>query len=278
MSQHEVIEAYLYPAVSNLEWVAEWKPNAETGPAIDWATHAFDDLGAFWMRILALMTDLPLRPMAGSNKKVFPSGGGSAPVCHLNGAFGLPSVEHPSPPVVRRFAKFLRSRLGLSPEPVPCDHEDIIGFVKRTNRRIILNEVDLAEAVELATGARVRWLDFGSGFDLDVGRVQDLRVMVGGQGSGLTNGLYLPSESPVVILYQYGGWDVFEEFLKPRGPLLWWTNSNASASVCNQSIDPLCDSPDTLVDIPEALAVIVRAFELSKSHCNKTRKLGGGEL
>jgi hypothetical protein len=133
---------------------------------------------------------------------------------------------------------------------------------------VLLNDAEIASAVHNATGAVVKWLNFGEhGFLEDVSSLQNLRVLVGGQGSGLINGWYLPPGSAVVVLYQYGAWDVFEEFLKPRGPYLWWVNQEESKSFCNRTIDRFCDSPDTLVDIPQAVSVIVDALKQSRSHC-----------
>jgi len=257
------IHAAIYPAIPELQWT---NPPSSTASAIAWSTPAFDDPASFWMQTLTLMSDGPVQPLAQHAIDLE-----NLPVTthYSNAILGLPSVEHPSAPVMLRFVRYLRHRMSLSPEALPCSAPDVIGFVRRTNRRMLLNEADLAAAVQAELGVTVEWLEFGQdGFLEDVKAVQPLRVLVGGQGSGLTNGLYLRPGSAVVCLYQLNGWDVFEEYLKPRGPYHWWVNTDPEASVCNKTIDRFCDSPDTMIDIPAALSVIKSALADARAHCN----------
>lgn len=261
-STSALVNAVIYPAVSDLQWPTP--PSA--APAIAWTTPAFDDPSSFWMQTLETMTDGAVRPLAAQAVNL--EGPTSTTMRYSRAFLGLPSVEHPSAPVMLNFVNFLRGRLGLSADPVPCSAPDVIAFVRRTNRRVLLNEADLAAAVQDDLGAVVQWIEFGrEGFKADVAALQHVRVLVGGQGSGLTNGLYLRPHSAVVCLYQLGAWDVFEEYLKPRGPYRWWANSNPAASVCNKTVDRFCDSPDTVVDISAALEVIKSALADARARC-----------
>jgi len=254
------VEAHIIPTVSN-QWLTSLSLG-ESISTIDWKTRAFDDSEKFWMQALALFSDVALKPLAESGPRFA--------TCFTTAHFGLPSVEHPSHALMKRFVEFLRTRVGLvaDEQPIPCDKPDVIGFVTRSNRRLLVNEDEVAAGIREATGATVKWLDFGNrGFLADIDSVQDLRVLVGGQGSGLINGLYLPAGSAVVVLYQFGGWDVFEEYLKPRGPYLWWVNQEESSSFCNQTLDRYCDSPDTVLDTPAVVSLLTDALKQARSHC-----------
>jgi len=263
-SASSATHAIIYPAISEHQWT---NSQSSTAPAIDWSTQAFDDPTSFWMHTLEIMSGGPVKPLA--QHAMNPTESLPSTTHYSTALLGLPSVEHPSAPVMLRFVRYLRHRMSLSPEPLPCSAPNVVGFVRRSNRRVLLNEADLAAAVEAELGVTVEWLEFGHrGFLEDVGAVQPLRVLVGGQGSGLTNGLYLRPRSAVVCLYQLGGWDVFEEYLKPRGPYHWWVNTNPEASVCNKTIDRFCDSPDTVIDIPTAVEVIGTALAAARVHCN----------
>lgn len=248
--------AVLLPAVCR-DFVA----GDDLGLRIDWSPPAAAmDPASFWMTALQLVTDRPLVPFSHAHAP--------AATCFADASFGLPSNEHPSASTVVQGAGFLRGRLGLTEEPLPCDAPDTVSFVRRTNRRAILNEGELAAALERALdGVRVAWMNFGAGLREDVAALQATRVLVGGQGSGLTNGWYLPARSAVVCLYQLGAWDVFEEYLAPQRPYLRWVNSDPARSFCNRTVDPFCDSPDTLVDIPGVVAVIAEALARARDHC-----------
>lgn len=139
----------------------------------------------------------------------------------------------------------------------------------------MVNEAELVAALEQQLGVEVRMLDFGKRpFEEEVASLQDVRVLFGMQGSGLINGWYLPPQSGTVVLYQYGGWDVFEEYLGPLGNYAWWVNEDEGSSVCNHAIDPFCDSPDTVVDVEAALRILGRALATSRAHCGEAEVTG----
>lgn len=281
-ASNEPVDAVLLPAVSILEGPTEEEPRSG---ALDWTTQAFDKPTQYWNRALALLTDLPVVPLAASQfdaavqrlgeatdkaaGATCTGDGNATALCFCQAHFGVPSLEHPPAALVRRFVDFMRHRLDLRRAPIACDQPHTIGFVTRTNRRRLLNQDALIAAIQDALPtATVELFDFGrQPFDQDARDLQHVHVLVGGQGSGLLNGWYLPPESSAVVLYQFGAWDVFDEYLSPRGPYLYWVNGNESNSVCNRTIDRFCDSPDTVVDIPAALAVIKRALDLAVAHC-----------
>ena len=149
----------------------------------------------------------------------------------------------------------------------------MIGWVGRSNRRRVINEDAVLDALrEIAV---VRVLDMGvAGYETSVRGIQDVSVMVGMQGSGLINGLYLRDGAAVVVLYQVGGWDVFSEYLAPRGPYFWWANGNASSSYCAKGTDPYCDSPDEVLDAIAVRGVVAEALQGAMGVCNKGQGLG----
>jgi hypothetical protein len=172
---------------------------------------------------------------------------------------------------------------------------------QRTNRRILTNEEYLIKRIEKETGAKVTYVEFGKsekdtaeiGDDVndtetddgyhqgdsehlisnkstyvdDIMKIQKFRLLLGGQGSGLINGLYLRPSSSTMVLYQYQGWDVFHPYLKPIGGLYSWYNRDVSKSFCDQEIDPYCDSPDTEVNIEQVVEMVKLALKDSRSHC-----------
>ena len=270
-----LVSAVVIPTVSTLQWHSSTLSDHDGSP-FEWDTQAFKDPKAHWVQSLQTMTDFPLMPFSSTTdfRGIVEEGRRIAWPCFSSAYFGLPSVEHPAPSTVRRFVEFMRSRLKLRAEPVPCDASDEIGLVRRSNRRLLLNEADLIKAVANATGATIRLLDFGkNGFRADIASMQTLRVLIGIQGSGLINGWYLPPQSGVVVLYQYGAWDVFDEYLSPRGPYAFWANGDPAKSFCNRTVDRFCDSPDTIVDIGAAVEVIYGSLMASRRHCSAEKEL-----
>ena len=112
-----------------------------------------------------------------------------------------------------------------------------------------MNERELKEYIELRLShTKVRFISFGSRYysvqpkqqleeysaellsksESDVSiveevvSIQDLSVLIGIQGSGLTNGLFLPATSSVVALYYSASWPIVSgdplSLLQDRGP------------------------------------------------------------
>jgi hypothetical protein len=70
----------------------------------------------------------------------------------------------------------------------------------------------------------------------DIQQIQLLSVLIGLQGSGLINGLYLSSLTSVVVYYLNDGWPISSgdplEYLSARGPYLRHVNTDPSKVIC----------------------------------------------
>ena len=130
---------------------------------------------------------------------------------------------------------------------------------------MILNEKELLHAARTRLAARVEPLRFATmPFAAQVAAMTDVSVLVGMQGAGMTNGIFLPTDATAVVLYELGAVeDLFAELLRPRGPYLAWVNKHEANSVCDKAVDRFCDSPDTVVDASEFLLLMAKALKLS---------------
>ena len=82
-------------------------------------------------------------------------------------------------------------------------------------------------------------------------------MMIGLQGAGMMNSLFLEKGSSVVCLFQYNAAsDSFRRLLKPLFNYYTWVNKNINNSVTNLTLDPYHDQADTIVNISEFLDVI----------------------
>ena len=138
-----------------------------------------------------------------------------------------------------------------------------VALLVRRGRRRILNDRDVLQA--MATAGR-RWaseqgpvcgidsltpppylvevesLEFGvtgSSVSTDVMRVQGVAVLLGLQGSGLVNGLYMPAVATVVALYPSDGWPIVGgdplAVVGQRGPYFAVVNEDRSRVSCSHS-------------------------------------------
>jgi hypothetical protein len=139
-----------------------------------------------------------------------------------------------------------------------------IGLVIREGRRKIHNE---AEFISLIHRAGLEWCQnrsigdvstcritvpriiFGkpppppplspsswSSIEQDIQQIQLLSVLIGLQGSGLINGLYLSSFTSVVVYYLNDDWPISSgdplEYLSARGPYLRYVNTDPDRVIC----------------------------------------------
>lgn len=76
---------------------------------------------------------------------------------------------------------------------------------------------------------------------MDIYQIQYLSLLIGIQGSGMINGLYLSSLTSVVAIYLNSGWPLSSgdplEYLSARGPYLRFINQNKSSVICSVAED-----------------------------------------
>eukprot|EP01041_Mallomonas_annulata_P007964 gene7964-16300_t len=207
----------------------------------------------------------------------------------------------------------------LAAERLLCSNKiKRVGLVTRKGRRRILNEQELLVAIE---EAGVLWcdslqkcsvvpetIDYGvrnthdshtnhirsyrsmNTVQQDIIASQHLSVLVGLQGSGLINGLYMPAVSAVVAIYPSRDWPLTGgdplAVLAQRGPYLKLVNTDSSRVICNRSnssssdstsdnisdnltSDKYCDSGDMIVDLASIKQTIISALNAHSVACNK---------
>jgi hypothetical protein len=128
-----------------------------------------------------------------------------------------------------------------------------------------------------------------STIEADLTQIQLLSALIGLQGSGLINGLYLSRFTSVVVYYLNDGWPISSgdplELLSARGPYLTHINTDLSKVSCNLSDDqvslppPLsprtltpveyCDSGDLRIDEETYARTITEALDRHQASCLK---------
>jgi hypothetical protein len=88
----------------------------------------------------------------------------------------------------------------------------------------------------------VRRIFFGKSLlENEIEQVQDLSVLIGLQGSGMMNGLYLSPYTTVVVYYLNDGWPISSgdplELITARGPYLRHINKDPMKIICPLSND-----------------------------------------
>ncbi|XP_022243533.1 EGF domain-specific O-linked N-acetylglucosamine transferase-like [Limulus polyphemus] len=166
------------------------------GQNIDWETKAFMDPKMYWMDVLQLVTsphkilpvDLRLRAV---NKTI----------CFKEAFFGTPQVKFSDPTIIRGYRDFIKKRLSIK-ELDSGWIQPHVGIIHREGRRKILNEKELMRSVDKFSD--VELIDFSKmSFQEQVNKVQDYDILVGINGAGLTNALYLPNHSVAIQLIPY---------------------------------------------------------------------------
>ncbi len=136
-----------------------------------------------------------------------------------------------------------------------------VGIIARNGRRKILNEVELLKAIDPAVCDTVLVRFENMPFYRQVVLAHQLTVLVGVNGAGLMNGIYLPPDAVSIQLAPYKtdlNVHEFGEFLKVRGPYLeWWnTHPNNSFELGSSS------NTNTYVHVQEFVDVISKSMAL----------------
>jgi protein O-GlcNAc transferase len=254
----------LVPTVNYLTW-----PEPKTHGGIEWTTDAFQHTDKYWTQALHAFSDLPLFPLTHDSAQALASRGGKETYCLEGAILGLPNVaDEPALDLVEGFvAHTMRTISGRRSEGQPLESagDPVVGLVSRTGRRMILNEGELQGAAS-AAGIALHPVDFSSMTYLEqLAAVQRFTVLVGMQGAGMINAMYLREGAVAVVLFQYGATeDMFRRLLSSRGPYLHWVNGHENNSICNTTIDRFCDSPNTIVDPTEFVALLRSALAESQ--------------
>ncbi|XP_023241449.1 protein O-linked-mannose beta-1,4-N-acetylglucosaminyltransferase 2-like [Centruroides sculpturatus] len=234
------------------------------GEGVDWNTDAFMKSEMYWLDMLMTIAGshrlLPLdKRLAAINKTM----------CFERAYFGTPRVKYSDPSLIKAFINFVKKTLQI--EKIKIDaHKPKVALIHREGRRKILNEDELSKSIE--SFAVVEIIDFSElSFKQQVQKVQEYSVLVGINGAGLTNALYLPESSVAVQLVPYKAQlnvDEFATLLKARGPYLQWDNTHSELNSPTKS-DPFNNGSDTIVHKQEFIKIIKKALELQRNFLNQ---------
>eukprot|EP00750_Incisomonas_marina_P020828 INCI4095.1.p1 GENE.INCI4095.1~~INCI4095.1.p1 ORF type:complete len:575 (+),score=81.77 INCI4095.1:114-1838(+) len=134
---------------------------------------------------------------------------------------------------IRDFAAFLHAQTNAV--RLPVNGGPRVGIIHRQARRRILNEDDLvAVGKELDIGIEILHFEKHS-FAEQVNLALNLDVLIGMNGAGLINALYLPPHAVSIQLVPFGkpvNFDEFGALLAARGPYLEWHNTIKAGFVC----------------------------------------------
>lgn len=219
--------------------------------------------GAYWMQALQLLFPswriLPLTrdsllSLALSQPHV------DYPRCLPRLVAGVPKWKAADAALVGRFVSFTVRQMALPPTEICAP-----GFrrsatvIRRSNRRRIRNFDEVLRTVEAEMPATMlRFEDYTLREQLALAR--SYALLVGMQGAGFINALFMSRDAAVVVLFQYGAAsDSFGKLLRPRLSYHRWINEHRALSFTDTTRDPYHDNADTIVSINEFQAVVRKA-------------------
>ncbi len=237
-------------------------PSVETTrlQKIDWDTDAFNDKAKYWNEIIRLLAGkrniMPLNRALLKEKRN---------LCFKELYLGTMQHAHnmaqTSTEHIPKYVYYIWKQLKISPFKTFKEHR--VGIISRKNRRRILNEDELVSVVK--PFAEVDLLTFEKmTVKEQIQSMQKYTVLVGVNGAGLMNGLYLPRYGVAVQIVPYNctvNWKEFGAILQARGPYLVYHNEHPDRSVTKPH-DRYNNNPDTNVHPEEFKDLIQKALKL----------------
>eukprot|EP00946_MAST-07B_sp_MAST-7B-sp1_P000759 g759.t1 len=170
---------------------------------------------------------------------------------------GLPKMDFGNAALISRFVTFMQTRLSLLKRRVECDAEGGLhglraAFVRRSNRRRVVNHEEIVSVMKTHIDTDVLRLERLS-FREQLQRMGEYALLVGMQGAGLINALFLPEGAHMIVLFQFNAAsDSFAQLLRPRlGSYRRWINQDRKSSINDPDKDPFHDIADTVVNVEE---------------------------
>jgi hypothetical protein len=251
---------------------------------IDWTTDAFDQMHnqpttwPYWYSSLVhLFPQFQVRPMThrewplASPTTLLESETRSTalPLCISTLVLGLPKTKHGSNHVLMdQYVAYVQQRLtqnhrkehhplvlpppsSSSPPPPSCNAL-LGGFIRRQNRRRIVNHQDLVATMSQDMTVNVIHFEQMTMRE-QITSMANYSIVVGMQGAGFINALFLSKHAHVIVLFQYNAAsDSFGALLRPRlRKYNRWINSHEQNSFNDVDKDPYHDIADTKVDMKE---------------------------
>ncbi|EDV21035.1 uncharacterized protein TRIADDRAFT_60391 [Trichoplax adhaerens] len=224
---------------------------------LDWDTDAFTSTykDSYFMEALKVLTGPhAFLPMSKASFNQYPN----AKTCFEEAKLGTPRVEFTDKKLIRGYISFILRRLRIKKTTPKAAR---IALIKRTNRRLILNQDELINSVKSL--ANIELVDFnGMTFKQQVKLMRKYSVLIGMNGAGLMNGLFLPKGAVNIQLVPYKAQLNFKEFgslLSVRGPYLEWHNQHEHL---NHDVpgDNYHGQADTIVKVDEFVELIKKAL------------------
>lgn len=162
--------------------------------------------------------------------------------------------------LLRRFSAYARAQLGIREAP---PSKPFVGVISRVNRRKFANEMDMmAVLTDLGVeGELIHYEDLSFRDQVDL--MQRVTVLIGINGAGLINALYLPPGAVAVQMVPYKAPLNFHEFgtvLRARGPYIEWHNMHKENTVVAASTPQPESNQDTRVLPSEFRELVTRAL------------------
>ncbi|GAB6032171.1 hypothetical protein CHUAL_010820 [Chamberlinius hualienensis] len=232
----------------------------QRGKGTDWYTDAFMNESSYWIELLKVFSGnykmLPLDKRLVSISKTF---------CFKEIYFGTPKFNASSYEILSGYSNMIKDRLNISSTNLIKRKRKRIGFIHRSGRRKILNEKELVKSVMPL--ADIELIDLnGLQFKQQVETVQKYNILIGMNGAGLINALYLPSNSVTVQMVPYAAQLNYIEYgklLEARGPYIEWHNNHKNNTVTVPG-DASHGNDDTIIDVNEFKRLIKKALFMCK--------------
>ncbi|XP_013403104.1 protein O-linked-mannose beta-1,4-N-acetylglucosaminyltransferase 2-like isoform X1 [Lingula anatina] len=222
---------------------------------INWETPAFQNENKYWMQLMQLLTgDYNMKPLQKDFVKK------ETKICFKEIYLGTPRYDWNDKYLVLNYVNYMRTMLHVTTPTKPRK----VGLISRANRRRILNEKELVKSVKDIT--KLDLIEFGGKtVQEQLQLVQNYAVLIGMNGAGLMNGIFLPEGSVAVQLVPYNAslnFKQFGEILKARGGYLEWHNSHKELTV-EAPRDVYRANSDTTVETKEFRKLVIDAMKLA---------------
>jgi protein O-GlcNAc transferase len=248
---------YYHSTGKNPAGTQAFMPSVETKrlQEVDWSTTAFTDTSKYWVQMVKMITgDHTYMPLDQTTRNF------GERICFSTVNFGTPRVDFSDQNLIRSFVAHVQRMLNVT---VNVDVPPRVGVISRANRRRLLNEDELVAAI--STLAPVDKIEFSRmSFHDQVALMQHYTVLIGMNGAGLTNGLYLPPGGVTIQLVP-AGLDLnvrqFGELLRSGagGGYMEWHSGAAEEGISGIV-------GDTVVDVQELVAMTRKALQLQQQH------------
>lgn len=236
-------------------------PSVETTrlQPVDWLTDAYKDKSKYWFSMIKYFAgeNTPVVPL---NQDLRDSGKN---ICFKNLYLGTPNIRHDESSLILNYANYMKKQLNVDQDAWKKYKKPLIGIISRRNRRRIINEDELVKSIRNLGVIHLLKLENFS-FKQQVETMQKYTVLIGMNGAGLMNGIYLPPHGVSIQLIPYKSplnHKMYGEILFARGPYLSWENTRKMHHHPVEG-DSGNNRPDTYVHVGEFRDLVLKALDM----------------